>query len=318
MRLLVTGGLGFIGSHFVRKALRTPVVESVVNMDAITYCGRPSNLVDCDRDPKYRFEYGNLRDRNKVSSILRKGGFTHIVNFAAETHVDRSISDSAEFYRTNVLGTFNLLERIRVLETPDLRFLQVSTDEVYGSIESGNAAEEHILCPSSPYSASKAAADLMVLSEHKTFGLHAVITRGSNTYGTHQYPEKLIPKAISYVLAGKSFPLYGDGQHRRDWMHVDDHVQAIWLALTGGRAGEIYNVASGQQAANLDVVTAICTHMSEMYKLAAEAHSADDRRGHDFRYAVSTWKIREELGWEAERSLTHDIVDLIKWYVEHP
>ncbi len=302
MRILVTGGCGFIGSHFVKRLVAAG--EEVVVLDKLTYAGNPKNLdgVPCE------LVQGDIADRE---AVLRAGaGCAAVVNFAAETHVDRSILGASEFIHTDVLGTYVLLEWAR--ET-DARLVQVSTDEVYGDIEPGASSREtDPLRPSSPYAASKAGGDLQVLSHVRTFGVDAVITRGSNTYGPNQYPEKMIPLMVTNALDGEPLPVYGDGRQTRDWLHVEDHCAAIELVLRQGEAGEVYNVGGGCELENLDVVRRIVELLDADPGLIAHVV---DRPGHDRRYSLDSAKLRG-LGWSPARSFDEGLADTVVWYRE--
>ena len=298
MRLLVTGGAGFIGSHFVKRMLAAG--EDVVVLDKFTYAGNPANLpegVECLR--------GDIAVREDVERV---GAVDAIVNFAAETHVDRSIHGPEDFVSTDVLGTLVLLQVARDLSA---RLVHVSTDEVYGDIEPGwSSREDDPLRPSSPYSASKAGGDLQVLAAVRTFGINASITRGSNTYGPNQYPEKILPLFSTNALDGKPLPLYGDGHQVRDWLHVDDHCSGIELVLRQGEAGEIYNVAANEEHENVELVRLIIDHLDADSSLVRHV---EDRAGHDRRYSLDTSKLRE-LGWEPRREWTDGIRATIDWY----
>jgi dTDP-glucose 4,6-dehydratase len=309
MRILVTGSCGFIGSHFVRQALHRPEVEQIISLDCLTYAGNIDNLPGLFEEPNHILIKSNIRSPGEMISIIRKHKITQVVHCAAESHVDRSIEGPEAFIETNVRGTFNLLEACR--KHPVQKFLHVSTDEVYGSIEEGSFTEDAPLNPSSPYSASKAAADLLCLAHHKTYGVPVVITRCVNNYGPNQYPEKLIPMVIKKALTGETIPVYGDGSNIRDWIQVEDHCEAMWLALTGGRAGEIYNVAGHNPHSNLDLVRNLC--------LLCEADLdritfVKDRPGHDFRYAVSDRKISTELQFQNRKYFPTSLRQTVEWY----
>lgn len=306
MKVFVTGGCGFIGSAFVRLALREGC--EVVNFDKLTYAGNPANVAEVADDPNYRFVQGDIADPDGVGEALP--GCDAIVNFAAETHVDRSILDPSNFIRTDVQGTANLLAAAR--EHGVRRFLQVSTDEVYGSIPAGSFRETDPLKPSSPYSASKAGGDMQVLAWHHTFGVDAVITRGSNTFGPRQYPEKLIPLFITNAMEGKSLPVYGDGQQVRDWIYMDDHCAGIWTALERGAAGEIYNVGGGHEVPNLDITNRIVALTAADPSLITYV---EDRPGHDRRYSLDTTKLRG-LGWAPAHSFDEALQATVAWYTD--
>ena len=301
MRLLVTGGAGFIGSHFVKRMLAAG--EDVVVLDKFTYAGNPANLpteVDCHR--------GDIAVRDEVDQV---GPVNAIVNFAAETHVDRSILGPEDFVRTDVLGTLVLLQTARELSA---RFVHVSTDEVYGDIEPGwSSREDDPLRPSSPYSASKAGGDLQVLAGVRTYGVNASVTRGSNTYGPNQYPEKILPLFTTNALDGEPLPLYGDGRQVRDWLHVDDHCSGIELVLREGEPGAVYNIAAGEEHENVELVRLILDQLGFDQSLVRHV---EDRVGHDRRYSLDTTKVRS-LGWEPRRAWRDGIRATIDWYREN-
>ncbi|RJQ51977.1 MAG: dTDP-glucose 4,6-dehydratase [Actinobacteria bacterium] len=306
MKLLVTGGAGFIGSHFIRYVLEAYPDDSVVNLDKLTYAGNLDNLRDVDENERYRFLHGDICDPKAVEKAAE--GCEAIVNFAAETHVDRSIVAAGSFLRTDVLGAHVLLEeaRRRGME----RFVQVSTDEVYGSIERGSAKETDCLRPSSPYSASKAGGDLQVLAAVKTYGTPALITRGSNTYGPFQYPEKLIPLFVTNGIEGKKLPLYGQGANVRDWVHVSDHCRGIDTVLRNGRPGEVYNIGAGNERRNKEVALRI---LSEIGLGEDSIEYVKDRPGHDLRYSVDGSKL-QALGWRPETPFEEGLRSTIRWY----
>ena len=304
MKLLVTGGCGFIGSAFVRLALGRGA--TVVNLDKLTYAGNPENVADVADHPGYRFVHADIADADAVADAIR--GVDAVVNFAAESHVDRSILSPADFITTDVVGTAVLLDAARTADVG--RFVQVSTDEVYGSIQSGAFRETDPLAPSSPYSASKAGGDLQVLAWHRTFGLDAVITRGSNTFGPRQYPEKLIPLFVTNALDGLELPVYGDGMQVRDWIYVEDHCEGIWTVLDQGVAGEVYNVGGGNEEPNLEITRRILELTGRDGSLVR--HVAD-RPGHDRRYALDTNRLRG-LGWEPRHSFEEALAATVAWY----
>jgi dTDP-glucose 4,6-dehydratase len=304
VRLLVTGGCGFIGSAFVRLALARGA--EVVNLDKLTYAGNPANLADVADDEAYRFVHADIADAAAVAEAIE--GVDAVVNLAAESHVDRSILDPSDFIRTDVVGTAVLLDAAR--RAGVRRFVQVSTDEVYGSIPTGAFREIDPISPSSPYSASKAGGDLQVLAWHRTFGLDAVITRGSNTYGPRQYPEKLIPLFVTNALDGLPLPVYGDGMQIRDWIHVDDHCAGIWTALELGAAGEVYNVGGGNEEPNLEITRRVLALTGRDESLVRHV---EDRLGHDRRYALDTTRLRG-LGWEPRVSFDDGLTATVEWY----
>ena len=310
-RWLVTGGLGFIGSHFIRMILRTRTDVAIVNLDAITYAGNPENARDFESDPRYAFVRGDICNAEDVAHAIG-GGVDAIVNFAAESHVDRSILAPEAFLRTDILGTHVLLEAARRHRIA--RYLQVSTDEVYGDVASGHSREDDALAPRSPYSASKAGADLQVLAYAATYDLPVLITRGSNTYGPYQYPEKLIPLFVTNLLDDRAVPLYGDGEHVRDWLYVHDHARAILTVLESGIPGNVYNVGGGDLRTNIDV-TRTLLHLCERSFETHVEHVAD-RAGHDRRYSVDSSKTRA-LGWRPQTTFSEGIVITKNWYEIH-
>ena len=306
MKLLVTGGCGFIGSAFVRIALERGA--EVVNFDKLTYAGNPANVAEVADAPGYSFVQGDIADPVVVAEAIQ--GCDAVVNFAAESHVDRSILDPSEFIRTDVQGTATLLAAAR--EAGVGRFVQVSTDEVYGSIDSGSFRETDPLQPSSPYSASKAGGDLQVLAWHHTYGIDAVITRGSNTYGPRQYPEKLIPLFVTNALDGESLPVYGDGMQIRDWIYVTDHCEGIWTALHDGIAGQVYNVGGGNEVPNIEITQRI---LSLTGADASLIRYVADRLGHDRRYSITTDKLRD-LGWAPQVEFDAGLAETVGWYTQ--
>jgi dTDP-glucose 4,6-dehydratase len=308
MRWFVTGGLGFIGSHFIRIALRERPGLEIVNFDAVTYAGNPANLGDVDSDPRYRFVRGDICDAAAVSEALADGADA-IVNFAAETHVDRSIVAPESFLRTDAVGTLVLLEAARTRRIA--RLLQVSTDEVYGNVTEGESLESDPLRPRSPYAASKAAADLLVLAYHATYGIPVLVTRGSNTYGPNQYPEKIVPLFVTTLIEDRPVPLYGDGLQIRDWLHVHDHARAILHVLERGQTGSVYNVAGATPRTNLELTRELVSRCGRSMETHVE-HVAD-RPGHDRRYSVSSAKLRA-LGWRPRVRFSEGIAQTIEWY----
>jgi dTDP-glucose 4,6-dehydratase len=329
--ILVTGGCGFIGSAFILNWLEQSD-EPVVNLDLLTYAGHPGNLASLAQDPRYHFSRGDIGDTELVSSLLAQHRPRAILNFAAESHVDRSISGPLAFAQTNVVGTLQLLQAVlaywRTLDAAQaqaFRFLHVSTDEVFGTLSATAPAftETHRYEPNSPYSASKAASDHFVRAYQHTFGLPTLTTNCSNNYGPRQFPEKLIPLIIHNALRGKPLPVYGDGQQVRDWLHVDDHCSAIRRVLEAGRPGETYNVGGRSEKANLDVVHTICRTLDTLRPLAGGApHSSlithvKDRPGHDRRYAIDDTKIATELQWRPAVSFEEGIRQTVNWYLDH-
>jgi len=311
MKLLVTGGAGFIGSHFIRYILDRHDGWQVANLDKLTYAGNLENLEDVREHPGYRFIKGDIADREQVDAILKEG-YQAVVNFAAESHVDRSILDATPFVDTNIKGTQVLLEGARVHGVNS--FLQVSTDEVYGSREEGYFTEESPLEPSSPYSASKAAADLMCLAYHRTHALPVMITRCTNNFGPCQFPEKLIPLVISNAAEDKPIPVYGDGLNRRDWIYVRDHCSALEAVLLKGRAGQVYNIAGGQERPNIMLVKLLLKLMGKPEGLIT---FVKDRPAHDRRYAIDCGRIERELGWKPLNTLEKAMSDTVDWYLKN-
>jgi dTDP-glucose 4,6-dehydratase len=311
--LLVTGGAGFIGSNFVHYLLETYPSYVVVNLDKLTYAGNLENLEDVAGNPRYRFVKGDVCDRGLVESTVKENKIDAVINFAAESHVDRSILGTSPFIQTNFVGTHTLLEITQSLGVN--RFLQISTDEVYGSTPSSTKfTEESLLNPSSPYAASKASADLLALSYYRTFGTPVVISRCSNNYGPYQFPEKLIPLIISNAIGDLPLPIYGDGLQIRDWIHVQDHCAALDRVLHAGRAGEIYNISAEDERKNLSVVRLI---LKKLGKPESLINFVKDRPGHDRRYAISAAKIRDELGWSPRTSFEEGLQSTVNWYLEH-
>jgi len=313
-RMLVTGGYGFIGANFVRYELETNAALEITNLDALTYAGNPDNLVGVDRDPRYRFVEGDVADRQLVIKLVAEGGFDAIVHFAAESHVDRSISDATPFLRTNVVGTQCLLDAARAAKIA--RLVQVSTDEVYGTLRPDDPpfSETTPLAPNSPYAASKAGADLLVRAAYHTFGLDTVITRCSNNYGPYQFPEKLIPLFITNAMAGISVPVYGDGRQIRDWIYVVDHCRGVDAALRHGRAGEVYNFGGKSERYNLDVTRAILELCGKSQRLI---QYVTDRPGHDRRYAINCAKAESDLGWYPTVAFEDGLAATVAWYKDH-
>jgi dTDP-glucose 4,6-dehydratase len=309
VKILVTGGCGFIGSAFVRLLLASRKSARVANLDALTYAGNPENVADLEGDARHRFVRASIADQDAVDRLVREG-FDAIVNFAAESHVDRSLYGPVEFVRTNVEGTLCLLEAAR--RHGIRRFLQVSTDEVYGSLPAtGFFTETTPLHPNNPYASTKAAADLLVQSYVHTFGLPAVITRSSNNYGPRQYPEKFIPLFVSNALEGRPCPVYGDGMQIRDWLHVEDNCRGILAALEKGEAGEVYNLGGGNERPNLKVAKAILAHLGKPESLL---RFVKDRPGHDRRYAIDCRKAKRGLGWSPRIRFEKGLRDTVDWY----
>lgn len=314
MRVLVTGGAGFIGSNFIRYALRNHPDWHVTNLDKLTYAGNLENLRDIEGSPHYSFIKGDIADRELVDALFRENRFDLVVNFAAESHVDRSILDPAPFIDTNTKGTQVLLEASR--QHGISKFVQVSTDEVYGSLGPADPpfTEENPLRPNSPYAASKAAADMMVRAYYRTYAVPSIVTRCSNNYGPYQFPEKLIPLMITNALEDKPLPVYGDGENVRDWIHVEDHCRAIDLVIQGGQAGEVYNIGARCEMKNLDVVRAVLGVLGKPESLIT---FVPDRPGHDRRYAIDATKISRELGWKPRYRLLDVLPELVRWYQDN-
>ena len=329
--ILVTGGAGFIGSNFVIDWLAAGD-EPVINLDKLTYAGNLENLQGLAGDPQHRFVRGDIADYDLILELLQQNRVRAVVNFAAESHVDRSIHGPEDFIQTNIVGTFRLLEAVRAywngLPADDkaaFRFLHVSTDEVYGSLEKEAPAftEQHRYEPNSPYSASKAASDHLVRAYHHTYGLPVLTTNCSNNYGPYHFPEKLIPLVIHNALAGKPLPIYGDGQQIRDWLYVKDHCSAIRRVLEAGQLGETYNVGGWNEKANLEVVHTLCAILDELSPRAdgqsykSQITFVTDRPGHDRRYAIDATKIERELGWKPAETFDSGIRKTVQWYLDH-
>jgi len=327
--IIVTGGAGFIGSNFIHQWLANEP-GPVVNLDKLTYAGNLRSLTDIEQDPRYRFVHGDIGDRALLARLLEETRPHAIVNFAAESHVDRSIHSAGDFIQTNIVSTFNLLESVRAYfgtlptaEQQAFRFLHVSTDEVYGSLSPTDHAftEQHRYEPNSPYSASKAASDHLVRACHHTYYLPTLTTNCSNNYGPYHFPEKLIPLVILNALAGKALPIYGDGQNVRDWLYVTDHCEAIRLVLARGQVGETYNVGGRNERTNLEVVRTICALLDELKpradgaSYAAQINFVADRPGHDRRYAIDATRLETELGWKARESFDSGIRKTVQWYL---
>jgi len=307
--VLVTGGAGFIGSNFIRHVLREHADDRVVNLDKLTYAGNPENVADLQRDPRYTFVHGDICDAALVRDVLR--GVDAVVNFAAESHVDRSLVEPDAFLKTDVFGVMTLLEAVRELRIP--RLLHISTDEVYGSVSEGSSTEQDPLRPSNPYSASKAGGDLLALAYWRTHGVPVVITRSSNNFGPYQYPEKVVPLFITNALDDQPLPLYGDGRNVRDWLFVLDNCAAIDLVLRRGRDGEVYNVGGGHEVENV-----VLTH--EILRLTGKTEAlirrVSDRPGHDRRYSVDSTRMRR-LGWSPRHPFAAALETTVRWYREH-
>lgn len=328
--VLITGGAGFIGANFVRYLLRHESQVQVVNLDALTYAGNRENIRDLPDPDRHIFIHGNICDRDLVEMIMRENEIDTIVNFAAESHVDRSIAGPSQFIETNILGTFNLLEVARQLwldenslSVTEYRFHHISTDEVFGSLKSDDPpfSETTAYKPNSPYAASKASADHLVRAYGKTYGLPVTVTNCSNNYGPYQYPEKLIPVVILNALNGKMIPIYGDGKQIRDWLYVEDHCEAIFLALLRGQEGDTYVIGGGNQLTNLEVVNKICYVLDDLRPKPKPYHSlirfVEDRPGHDRRYDIDSRKIQRELNWKPSHTFEDGLQKTVEWYLKN-
>ena len=329
--ILVTGGAGFIGSNFILDWLAQSG-EPVLNLDKLTYAGNPANLASVQDDLRYRFVKGDICDRPLLSRLFAEHRPRAVLHFAAESHVDRSLHGAEDFIRTNVVGTFSLLEEARAywqslpeLERGQFRFLHVSTDEVYGSLGPDEPAftERTAYAPNSPYAASKAASDHLVRACQHSYGLPTLTTNCSNNYGPFQFPEKLIPLVIVNATSGKPLPVYGDGENVRDWLHVEDHCRALRTVLELGRPGEVFNIGGRSELRNIDVVRAICTLLDELRPRPGGPHAGliafvKDRPGHDRRYAIDCGKIERELGWRPSESFASGLRRTVQWYLDHP
>lgn len=326
-RLLITGGAGFIGSNFIKYMLDKYQNYRIVNLDVLTYAGNLENLKDIENNPNYKFVKGDIADRELVNSLFEEKNFDHVVNFAAESHVDRSIEDPEVFLRTNIMGTQVLLDAVKKywmigedeqgypIYRDGVKYLQISTDEVYGALgKTGVFTEITPLAPNSPYSASKASADMIVRAYHETFKLPMNITRCSNNYGPYQFPEKLIPLMIANCLNDKELPVYGDGMQVRDWLHVKDHCSAIDVVIHKGKMGEVYNVGGNNEKANIEIVKLIIEKLGKKEDLIKYVK---DRLGHDRRYAIDNTKITTELKWKTSYTFEQGIEEIINWYIEN-
>ena len=329
--ILVTGGAGFIGANFISYFLKTNTACNVVNLDALTYAGDLSNVSELQENPRYTFIHGDICDREFVETLFNKYQFSAVIHFAAESHVDNSITNPDAFVKTNVFGTFNLLDTAKNywMESPnvykkgfeDARFHHISTDEVYGTLgKTGLFTEETPYTPNSPYSASKASSDLLVRSYFHTYGMNVVTTNCSNNYGPKQHDEKLIPTIIRKAISGEKIPIYGDGKNIRDWLYVLDHCKGIELVFTSGKSGETYNIGGKNERENLYIAHTICDILDEMipkkvsYK--EQIQFVKDRPGHDYRYAIDATKLEYELGWEASENFESGILKTIQWYID--
>ncbi|HSU53050.1 MAG TPA: dTDP-glucose 4,6-dehydratase [Candidatus Dormibacteraeota bacterium] len=329
MKLLVTGGAGFIGSNLIHHIIDRPEIEKLVNLDCLTYAGHLANLEKVSAHKKYAFEQVDLRDKAATLKVVVQHGITHVLHLAAESHVDRSITGPGDFIHTNVVGTFNLLEACRSFwlgsgaKPGATRFHHVSTDEVYGSLgATGYFTESTPYAPNSPYSASKASSDMLVRAYHHTYGLATVITNCSNNYGPYQFPEKLIPVVIQSCLARKSIPVYGDGMNVRDWLYVRDHAEALWQVLTRGQNGETYNIGGHNEWPNIRIVELIADLVDELApELGGKTRGlitfVKDRPGHDRRYAIDASKVQKDLGWVPAYTFERGIKETVRWYLDN-
>ncbi|MBI2037789.1 MAG: dTDP-glucose 4,6-dehydratase [Candidatus Magasanikbacteria bacterium] len=313
MKLLVCGGAGFMGSHFIKYILATYPDYEVVNFDKLTYAGNLENLREVENNPRYTFVRGDICDKAAVEDVIRENNIEAIVNYAAETHVDRSIMDPDAFLRTDILGTFNLLEATKNFNLT--KMVQISTDEVYGSIEAGSFTEESPFSPNSPYSAAKAGGDHLCRAYFVTYKTPVVVTHSCNFYGTNQYPEKLIPFFITNLIEGKKVPLYGDGKNVREWIHTSDHCKAVDVLLHKAAPGEVYNIGSGQELENIELTNMI---LSEMGFGGDMIEPVRDRPGHDRRYSIDWSKLKKDFGWHPEKDFKAGLRETIKWYKNNP
>ncbi|MFT7461703.1 MAG: dTDP-glucose 4,6-dehydratase [Pseudohongiellaceae bacterium] len=313
MKILVTGGAGFIGSNFVLGLRKTRPDVTIVNVDLLTYAGNLENLTALEQDPGHLFVRADVADREELDPVFAEHKFDGVIHFAAESHVDRSILDATPFVRNNILGTQVLLDLARAHKVE--RFLQVSTDEVYGALGAeGLFSETTPLAPNSPYSASKAGADMLVRAAHETHGYNVSITRCSNNYGAYQFPEKLIPLMIANALEDKPLPVYGDGMQIRDWLHVSDHCSALWTVFEKGAPGSVYNIGGNNECANIDVVKLLLKILDKPLSLI---EYVTDRLGHDRRYAIDATLIRDDLGWEPQRRFDEALPETVQWYLDN-
>jgi dTDP-glucose 4,6-dehydratase len=311
MKILVTGGLGFIGTNFIKQIVsRNPVIK-LINVDKMGTGSNPKNLIEFDNKEFYSFIKGDISQIQILKKVMQD--IDAVINFAAETHVDRSIANPNPFLKSNVIGAYNILETIRSLETP-IRYIQISTDEIYGDILEGTFREDDRLKPSNPYSATKAAADMLCQAYHRTYGMDILITRCTNNFGPYQYPEKLIPKTIIRALKNLKIPVYGTGENIRDWLYVKDHCDAIELVLKKGKSGEIYNVSSGNELSTISIVTSILDYLKKTRDLITYV---EDRPGHDLRYGLDSSKIRKKLKWQPKYSFPSSIQKTIDWYLNN-
>ncbi len=310
MKILVTGGCGFIGSHYIRNHLKNNPQDEIVNLDALTYAGRKENLADVENNPRYTFVHGNICDSNAVKTAM--DGCEQVVHFAAETQVDKSIGGSDIFIQTNVVGTHRVLEHARATDIK--KFVQISTDEVYGHILDGSFTENHLLYPRNPYSASKAGAERLAYSYSETYGMDVSITRCSNNFGPYQYPDKVIPVFVIKLLNNQKLPLYGDGLHVRDWLYVEDHCNGIELVRENGKKGEVYNIGGGTELTNIELTRKLLTLMG---KDESMIERVADRPGHDRRYSLDITKIQNELGYLPQHPFEQRLNETVNWYTQN-
>ena len=316
MRLLVTGGGGFIGSNFIKYVLKHKenLIDKIVNVDCLTYAANEENIKEFCGHPKYLFKLVDITSFAQISDAFKRGHYSHVIHFAAETHVDNAIKNPRKFLETNIIGTYNLLESAKNCKVE--KFHHISTDEVYGHLgEKGKFKETTPYDPRNPYSASKASADMLVKSYFHTYGLPINISNCSNNYGPKQHREKLVPTIITSLLKNKKIPVYNDGLNIRDWIYVEDHCQALWKVLSKGKIGETYNIGSNCEKTNIDVIKAICTHMGKDHKSSIKF--IKDRLGHDFRYAINASKIRSKLLWKPKRTFTEGIKETVDFYAHN-
>lgn len=311
MRILVTGGLGFIGSNFILHILKNYSEIEIINLDAGLIGSNTKNLTEIEKSNKYSFVSGNINDKLCLEKIILD--VDGVINFAAESHVDRSILDSKPFLESNIMGVYSLLDTIRT-KKPEIKFLQISTDEVFGSLSTTFAKEEDVFKPSNPYSASKASAELIAYSYFKTYGLNVLVTRCTNNFGPRQSPEKIIPKTIFRAQKGMKIPIYGSGNNIRDWLYVDDHCDAIIKVFLKGKNGESYNISDSNELTNIELVEKILEHLNKSKDLI---YHVEDRPGHDMRYGVDSSKIRNELGWKPKCSMDENLEKTVSWYLEN-
>ena len=311
MKILVTGGLGFIGSNFIHYLQKNFSEYSVINLDAELLGSNRKNLSQFENSLNYKFVLGNINDKKLVDDLIQK--VDGVINFAAESHVDRSILDSKPFLESNIMGVYTLLDSIRH-NNPKIRFLQISTDEVFGSLSTGFAKEANVFRPSNPYSASKASAELIVESYHKTYGMDVIITRCTNNFGPQQFPEKVIPKTIIRAQQNMKIPIYGTGKNIRDWLYVEDHCDAILKVFLNGKKGESYNISDSNELTNIELIEKILEHMGKSKDLI---YFVEDRPGHDLRYGMDSSKIRSKLGWKPKNNISSNLETTISWYLEN-